>query len=182
MFVNAGSRHEDFETTGSAYLLEKMFLRGTSGRSKTDISQDIENMGGRFHADTGREISSFGLQVFKGDVNRAVKLLGDMISNSTFNGSELELVKEEVHQEHEDNHHKYFETLIENVHFNVYREHMLGQPVKGDRDQLHTLTADHVRDFHTTNYFGDNIVIVGAGNINHDEFVSQVDQHFSSLP
>jgi predicted Zn-dependent peptidase len=59
---------------------------------------------------------------------------------------------------------------------------MLGQPVKGDRDQLHSLTADHVRDFHTTNYFGDNIVVVGAGNINHDEFVAQVNQHFSSLP
>lgn len=105
-----------------------------------------------------------------------------MISNSTFSGSELELVKEEVHQEHEDNHNRFFETLIENVHFNVYREHMLGQPIKGDRDNLHSLTADNVRDFHTTNYFGDNIVIVGAGNINHEEFVGQVNQHFSSLP
>ena len=57
MFVNAGSRHEDFETTGSAYLLEKMLLRGTSSRSKTDITHDIENMGGRWSADTGREIS-----------------------------------------------------------------------------------------------------------------------------
>jgi processing peptidase subunit beta len=59
---------------------------------------------------------------------------------------------------------------------------MMGQPLKGDKDQLHSLTADQLRDFHSTNYFGDNIVIVGAGNINHEEFVSQVDQHFSSLP
>jgi len=51
---------------------------------------------------------------------------------------------------------------------------MMGQPIKGDRDVLHTLRADHLRDFHTTNYFGDNIVVVGAGNINHEEFVSQV--------
>lgn len=172
--MNAGSRHEDFDTTGSAYALEKMLLRGTSSRSKTDISTDIENMGGRFTADTGREISSFGLQVFRDDTSKAVKMLGDLISNSTFSGSELELVKEEIHQEHEDNHHRYFETLIDNVHFNVYREHMLGQPLKGDKDQLHSLTADHIRDFHTTNYFGDNIVVVGAGNINHDEFVNQV--------
>lgn len=115
-------------------------------------------------------------------MSKAVRLLGDIVSNSQISGSELELVKEEVHQEHEENHHKYFETLIDNVHFNVYREHMMGQPLKGDRDQLHSLTADHIRDFHTTNYFGDNIVIVGAGNINHDDFVGQVNQHFSSLP
>lgn len=61
MFVKAGSRNEDFETTGSAYLLEKMFLRGTTNKSKTEISQDIENLGARYSADTGREISSFGL-------------------------------------------------------------------------------------------------------------------------
>lgn len=74
------------------------------------------------------------------------------------------------------------ETLLENVHFNVFREHMMGQPKKGDRDALHSLNADHLRDFHATNYFGDNIVVVGAGNISHEEFVSQVDQHFNNLP
>lgn len=95
-----------------------------------------------------------------------------MISNSTLNANELELVKDEVSNEHEDNHHRYLETTIENAHFNVYREHMMGQPIKGDRDISHTLQADHLRDFHSTNYFGDNIVVVGTGNISHDEFVN----------
>src|SRR6185436_16417506 len=108
----------------------------------------------------------------KTDVNRAVKLLGDMVSNSKLDNNELELVREEVHQHHEESHHRYMETLIENVHFNVYREHMMGQPKKGDRDNVYNLTADHVRDFHSTHYHGDNIVVVGTGNINHDEFVS----------
>lgn len=59
---------------------------------------------------------------------------------------------------------------------------MLGQPKKGDRDNVFNIKTDHLRDFHATNYFGDNIVVVGAGNINHEEFVGQVDKHFSSLP
>lgn len=49
---------------------------------------------------------------------------------------------------------------------------MLGQPIKGDRDNIHNINADHLRDFHTTNYYGDNIVVVGTGNISHDEFVN----------
>jgi len=44
------------------------------------------------------------------------------------------------------------------------------------------LTTDYLRNYHTNNYFGDNIVVVGAGNINHEEFVTQVDKHFSNLP
>ena len=100
-------------------------------------------------------------------MTKGVKILGDIICNSTLNANEFELVKEEVSQEHEDNHHRYQETLLENVHFNVYREHMMGQPSKGDRDNVHSLKVDHLRDFHSTNYFGDNLVVVGAGNINH---------------
>jgi len=49
-----------------------------------------------------------------------------MVCNSRLDANELELVKEEVSQEHEDNQNRYMETLIENVHFNAYREHMMG--------------------------------------------------------
>ena len=91
-------------------------------------------------------------------------------------------MKEEVSQEHEDNHHRYMETTIENCHFNVYREHMMGQPKKGDRDNVWNLTEDHVRSFHANNFYGDNIIIVGVGNIDHERLADQVDKHFSSLP
>jgi predicted Zn-dependent peptidase len=74
-----------------------MFLRGTTSKSKSQIGEAIENAGARLTQHTGREISSLQLQVFKGDAGRAVKLLGDLITNSTLNANELELVKEEVH-------------------------------------------------------------------------------------
>jgi len=38
VFVGAGSRHEDLETSGTAYLLEKMLLRGTNSRTRSEIS------------------------------------------------------------------------------------------------------------------------------------------------
>ena len=182
VFTKAGSRNEDLETSGTAYLLEKMFLRGTPSRSQNEITEHIENMGARFQSKTDREQSFLQLQVFKNDVGKAVKLLGDLVSSSTLNGNEFEAVKQEVADEHEDNHNRYFETTIENAHFNVYREHMMGQPIKGDRDVLQSLTIDNLRDFHSTHYVGDNIVVVGAGNINHEEFVSQVSSAFQSLP
>ena len=181
-FVGAGSRHEDLETSGTAYLLEKMLLRGTPSRTKGEISLAVESMGARFQSQTGRENSSLQMQVFRGDVGKAIKLIGDVVSNSNINPNELEVVKQEVAEEHEDNNNRYLETTIENSHFNIYREHMMGQPIKGDRDITQTLTADHLRDFHTTHYFGDNIVVVGAGNLNHDEFVGQVQAAFQSLP
>ena len=39
-----------------------------------------------------------------------------------------------------------------------------------------------MRDFHAANYVGDNIFIVGTGDVNHDELVDHVNQNFASLP
>jgi processing peptidase subunit beta len=139
-------------------------------------------MGALYSDDIEREQTSFSLQVFKNDASRAVKLLGDIISNPALNKGEFELAKEEVSQEHEANHTRYQETLLENAHFNSFREHMLGQPVKGDRDNTALLRVEHLKDFHTANYVGDNIVVVATGDVNHEQIVEQVQQNFSSLP
>lgn len=159
-----------------------MALRGTNSRSKTEIGEEIENMGARYSAKSDREQTHYGLQVFKGDAGKAVGLLGDMLTNNALNSAELELVKDEVSMEHEDNHNRFEETTLENAHFNSFREHMLGQPIKGDRDLTSTLTVNHLRDYHTANYFGDNMVIVATGDVSHDSIVDAVEQHFASLP
>ena len=38
-----------------------------------------------------------------------------------------------------------------------------------------------VTDFHERNYFGENMVIVGSGAIDHEQLVDLVEQHFSSI-
>jgi len=59
---------------------------------------------------------------------------------------------------------------------------MMGQPTKGDPDQLQNLNADVLNEYRSANFFGDNIVIVGTGGIgDHDSFVDAVNQAFSSI-
>jgi mitochondrial-processing peptidase subunit beta len=159
-----------------------MALRGTNSRSKTELAEDIENMGARYSAKSDREQTTYCLQVLKGDAGKAVGVLGDMLTNNALSSAEFELVKDEVSMEHEDNHNRFEETTIENSHFNSYREHMLGQPIKGDRDLTHTLTVNNLRDYHTANYFGDNMVIVATGDVSHESIVDAVEQHFANLP
>jgi len=42
VYVGSGSRNEGLDTTGTSYLLQKMALRGTNNRSKTDLAEEIE--------------------------------------------------------------------------------------------------------------------------------------------
>jgi predicted Zn-dependent peptidase len=59
---------------------------------------------------------------------------------------------------------------------------MIGQPSRGDRDNLQALKIEQVRQFHNDFYTGENIVVVASGNVNHAEIVSAVERQFSSLP
>lgn len=71
---------------------------------------------------------------------------------------------------------------MENVYYNVFREHMMGQPILGDIDNIREITREMVVDFHATNYFGENIVIVGTGKVSHQMLVDLAEQHFGNLP
>jgi processing peptidase subunit beta len=56
---------------------------------------------------------------------------------------------------------------MENVYYNIFREHMMGQPILGDIDNIRQINRDMVVNFRTANYFGENIVIVGTGAVDH---------------
>lgn len=71
---------------------------------------------------------------------------------------------------------------MENVYFNIYREHMMGQPILGDIDNIRQINREMVVDFRNTNYFGENMVIVGTGAVNHQQLVDLCEQHFNTIP
>lgn len=182
VWCGAGSRNESIETSGTSYLTGHMLERGTNSQSALDIQRSLENMGARpFHTHE-REFTTHGIQSFKGDVSKSVALLGDMICNSAFSAEDFQVAKEIASQRHEDNIHEYKRTTMENVHFNAFRDHMMGQPIRGERDNLRNVSLDDVKAFHRTHYHGDNLVIVAVGDVNHEQIVDLAEQHFSSLP
>ena len=105
-----------------------------------------------------------------------------MLCNSRYDEYHLELEKDTIWSELESVNEDPKETLMENVYYNIFREHMMGQPILGDIDNIRAITRDMVVDFHKRFYFGENLVVVGTGNIDHQMLVDLTEQHFSSLP
>jgi processing peptidase subunit beta len=181
VYIKAGSRQEKMDTSGSAYLSLKMMERGTTSRSKAEIEEEIENVGSKLDYHTDREHQRLNMHVFKDDVSKAISLLGDMVVNSSINDGELELAKQDVINELENMHKQYQETSIENAHFNSFRDHYLGQPKKGNLDNIPQINTNSIREYRAANYVGDHIVVVATGDVDHQAVVQQVEQQFGSL-
>ena len=58
---------------------------------------------------------------------------------------------------------------------------MMGQPKLGEADNLANLTVDDLVNYRAANWYGDNLVIVATGNVNHDEFVDEVNTAFNAV-
>lgn len=179
--IGAGSRNDTLANTGTSHVLRNLLTRGSTGHSRASFNEEVDSLGARLHGESGREQTSVGMTVFKNDVSRAVHLLGDAVSNATLDSAELEILKGEIAIEHENNNKDFQYQTLENAHYNSFRDHMMGQPIKGDADNLSSLTSDDLRNFKAANYYGDNLVVVGTGNINHEEFVAQVNNAFQSV-
>ena len=72
---------------------------------------------------------------------------------------------------------------MENVYYNIYgSNHMMGAPILGDIENIYAVTRDMVVDFHNTNYFGKNMVLVGTGSVEHQMLVDLAEKHLSKFP
>ena len=138
-------------------------------------------MGARIEAETDREVTSINLTCLKGDLSRAVSLVGDVIANATIDGAELEVAKQEQSAELEGFSKQQFDTTIEACHYNAFRDHQMGQPIRGDADNIQNITVEMLQEHRAANFTGENIVVVGTGNVDHDAFAKLVDQGFSSV-
>lgn len=75
-----------------------------------------------------------------------------------------------------------FTISTESAHYTAFRDHYLGQPAAGNRDVVYSITPDQVKQFHSAHYVGKNIVVSGAGDISAESLVSEVSNHFGSVP
>ena len=158
-----------------------MLTRGTSARTKVDFAQEIEQMGARSNWSTDREWATQSITCMKGDVSKAVNILGDIYSSANLDAAEFEACKQELAAEHENNFKELQGHTLELAHYNSYRDHMMGQPIKGDRDNVQNLTVEGLNGYRAANYFGDNMVIVGTGGIDHEAFVDSCNQAFGAM-
>lgn len=181
VYVDAGSRYETQETCGTSHFLEHLLFKGTKNRSKNHFELEIENSGSTLDAYTSREHTLFHMSCFQNNVSHCVDILSDMIQNPLLNDEMIEEEKDTIITELEHSNKDPQETIMEAVHFNCYRDHMMGSPILGDIDNIQNVNRKMVEEYFHTNYVGKNLIIIGTGGVKHDEFVKMVASKFGQL-
>ena len=182
VWVGVGTRNEPREINGVAHLLEHMAFKGTRRRSARDISVEIESVGGHLNAYTSRENTAYYARVLGDDVPLALDILADILQHSTFDATELDRERAVVLQEIGQAEDTPDDVVFDYFQATAYPDQALGRPVLGTADIVGAMTGETIRGYMRRHYTGQQLVLAGAGKVDHDQLVALAETAFTELP
>jgi predicted Zn-dependent peptidase len=182
IFIGVGSRMEDRPINGISHYLEHMLFKGSASRPSTlDISQAIEGAGGVLNAYTNRELTCYWTQVPYDYAALAVDVLGDMATRPLLQPEEIDKERFVIFQEIRRSHDQPAAWAGELLSRALFGDQPIGWPIAGTEESVGAVTrqdlVDHVALWHVP----DSVVVAVAGNIEHEQVMSLVEQKLGSM-
>ncbi|OBF93331.1 zinc protease [Mycobacterium sp. 852002-51163_SCH5372311] len=178
VWVAVGSRDEGATVAGAAHFLEHLLFKSTPTRTAVDIARAMDAVGGELNAFTAKEHTCYYAHVLDSDLALAVDLVADVVLNGRCAAEDVELeravVLEEIAMRDDDPE----DALADMFLTALFGDHPVGRPVIGSAQSVSAMTRSQLNSFHLRRYTPERMVVAVAGNVDHDEVVALVREHF----
>jgi predicted Zn-dependent peptidase len=182
LFAEVGSRDEPAALNGIAHLFEHMVFKGAGGRSARAISEAIEEVGGDLNAATERDATSFTASIMAEHVPLAVELIADMVLRPHFEPGDLEREKDVVFQELAEARDSPSDMVFDELWSAAFDGQALGRSILGEEATIGAVSVADLRHWRDTHYRGEDVALVAAGRVDHDQLVELAQAHLAALP
>jgi len=173
-WVGTGSRDEAEPIAGASHFLEHLLFKGSASRHASEIAEAVESCGGDMNAFTAQEITAYYVRVPDRHLDLALDILSDIVWSPALRPDEIEserqVILEEIRMRDDTP-----DDLVHDVFAGaLFPEHPLGREISGSQDTISAVTRDQIAEYHAAHYVPSNVVVAVAGNVSHDDVVSQV--------
>jgi len=182
IWTNCGARNETEAENGVAHLLEHMLFKGTARRTAKAIAEEIEAVGGQMNAYTARENTAYYARVLKEDVPLAVDIVADLLQHSIFDEGELGRERSVVLQEIGQANDTPDDIVFDHFQAAAFPGQPIGRPVLGTPETVSGMSRSSLTGYLAAHYAPSELVLAGAGAVDHDRLVDQALAAFDSLP
>ena len=182
VFLKIGSKYELKSEFGMSHFLEHMAFKGTKKRPTASlINQEIDGKGAGYNAGTGQEMTSYYITTTKENVNWALEMLSDMLTNSIFDKEEVlkerGVIIEEIKM-YQDN--PMMGLSGEMTKF-IYGDSKIGcWDIAGEVSDIEGVNRDKVVNYRNKFVNPEELVVVLAGDVD-STLLSEVEKYFGQL-
>ena len=177
IFIGVGSRYETDAAAGVSHFIEHLLFKGTAKRATArTISEAIEGVGGILNGGTDKELTIYWCKVARPHFELALDVLTDMLLHSRFDPKEIEKERQVIIEEinmSKDSPAQRVDMLIDGL---LWSKHPLGRDIAGSKESVAAITRDTMLDYRQDQYLPKSTVVTIAGNIEHQQMVTAVNQ------
>jgi len=181
IWVNTGSRNEQPSQMGISHMLEHMAFKGTATRSARAIAEEIEAVGGVLNAYTSREQTAFHARILKNDVPLALDMIGDILTNPTFEQSELERERQVVLQELGQARDTPDDIVFDHLQSAIFKDQPLGWPILGEEATVTGFSREMLNAYMASQYRLEGMTLIASGAVNHAEILRLAEEKCAGL-
>ena len=182
VFVRTGSAHESAALNGISHVIEHMAFKGTAERDVRRINLDAERLGAEVNAHTDKDHTAYQMRGLAAHAGDFVRMLGDIVLQSTFPEAELERERQVLLQEFAEDDDDPVSTGYKLFDRACYGLHAVGQPVIGNRRNIERFGRDELVRYVARQYTAANVIVGVAGAIDPDAIVRAAELAFGAMP
>ncbi len=166
---------------GISNLTSRMLLKGTTTKKESDITGSIESRGGNISTFSGYDSFGINVVVLKPDLETAMKIIKDVLTDSVFPENELDrqriLTLAMIKNEKDDifNEGSYL------LKKNLFEGHPYGLRVLGEYESISSLKREDIIDFYKSYCIPNNMVISISGDIDPEKATQTARDLFSDM-
>jgi len=176
--INTGSRDEYENEFGMAHFVEHLLFKGTRKRTSAHIINRLENVGGDLNAFTAKEETVVYSAILKEYTERAVELIADITTNSTFPQKEIDKEIEVVLDEIEMYNDSPSELIYDDFEEMLFANHSLAHHILGKADLLKAYKTADAAQFVERQYRAENMVFFVVGDVPFKKVMCWCEKYF----
>lgn len=175
--IQSGTKDDPAGRSGIASFTAALLTKGTETRTAEQIAESIDFVGGSLSASAGVDWINVGTSVLTEFLDTALVLMSDVVRNPTFPDDELETERTRMLSALQANLGQ--PQYLAQVRFmrEVYGDHPYG--ASETPESVRAVTRDDLIAFHQAHFRPDNALFVVAGDVEPDEVVRRLEQHFA---
>jgi predicted Zn-dependent peptidase len=181
VWAGSGSRDERPDEHGISHLLEHMAFKGTSRRSARQIAEEIEAVGGDLNAATSAENTAYYARVLKADVPLALDVLADILTDPTFDPTELQREQHVIVQEIGASEDTPDDVVFDLLQAKAFPRQPLGRTILGTPETVRSFNSQRLRAYLDRHYKAPDMIVAAAGAVDHAAIVAEVERRFAGF-
>jgi len=178
--IKAGTMFDPIGASGTAELVSRLLMRGTTSRSASGISQTIEESGATLSFENRDESVNFSARCYFGVLDTVLEIISDCLMRPSFPENEIVLARSEIlseiKAEEDDTRSTAYRRLAELI---FGRDATYGKDPLGRPEELNRLTRDDLVRFHRDNYSPNRLILAMTGGYDFDLVRSKIEKIFS---